>query len=83
MDEDDPVRGAVARQIALTITVDVEPLYHVPALNGRLPDGGVDRLFVPHGVARRTSPFRESGPESAPRGDSTPEPPHAAADYTE
>ena len=61
MDENDPVLGAVARQIALTITVDVEQLYHVPALNGRFPDGGVDRLFVPHGLARQTSPFRESG----------------------
>jgi len=59
MDENDPVLGAVARQIALTITVDVEPTYHVPALNGRLPDGGVDRLSVPRDVARRTHVHRE------------------------
>ena len=59
MDENDPVLGAVARQIALTITVDVEPSYHVPALNGRLPDGGVDGSPLPLDVAWQAHIDRE------------------------
>jgi hypothetical protein len=44
INEDGPMLTAVARQIPLTITIDVEPAYHAPALNGRLPDRGADHL---------------------------------------
>jgi hypothetical protein len=44
---------AVPRQIPLTVTVDVEAARHAPALNGRLPDGGVDRLSSPRDIARQ------------------------------
>jgi len=49
-----PMRAAVPHQVPLAITVDVEPLHHPPALNGRLPNGGVDGLSLPRDIARQT-----------------------------
>jgi hypothetical protein len=36
--------AAMAREISLTVTIDVEPAHHAPALDGLLPDGGTDGL---------------------------------------
>src|ERR1700731_4435492 len=54
INEDGPMLAAMARQISLTIAVDVEPSHHAPAWNRRLPDGGVDRLSSPPDIARQT-----------------------------
>src|SRR5712671_1991142 len=54
VDKDGPMRAAVPHQVPLAITVDVEPLHHPPALNGRLPNGGVDGLSLPRDIAWQT-----------------------------
>ena len=59
INEDGPMLTAVARQIPLTITIDVEPAYHAPALNGRLPYRGADHLAPPHDVLRQTHIYRK------------------------
>jgi hypothetical protein len=48
------VLATVSRQIALPVTVDVQPPHYPPTLNGSLPDPGVDRLSMPRDVARQT-----------------------------
>jgi hypothetical protein len=45
------VFAAMPRQISLPITIDIEPSRHPSALNGRLPDSGVDGLSLPLNVA--------------------------------
>jgi hypothetical protein len=59
INEDGPMLTALARQIPLTITIDVEPSYHAPALNGHLLHRGVDRLALPHDVPRQTHVYRK------------------------
>jgi len=53
VDEDGAVLAAMPRQIALAVAVDVEPPDHPPALHRFFPDAGVDRLALPHDVARQ------------------------------
>jgi hypothetical protein len=47
------------RQIPLPVTVDVEPPRNTTALNGGLPDRGVDRLPSPRDIARQTHIHRK------------------------
>ena len=54
IDKDGPMFAAVPCQIPLAIAIDVEAPRHAPAVNGRLPDGGVDRPSSPRDVARQT-----------------------------
>jgi len=54
IDEDGPVLAAVPNQIPLPVAVDVEPTYHASALNGCLPNGGVDGLPAPRDITRQT-----------------------------
>src|SRR5438874_988977 len=49
--EDCPVFAAMSRQISLAVAVDVEPARNTTALNGLLPDGGVDGFPLPLDVA--------------------------------
>src|SRR5215510_5038579 len=51
VDKDCPVFAAMPRQISLAVSIDVEPTCHPPALNGHLPDGGVDGFALPLDVA--------------------------------
>ena len=54
VDKNRPLLAAVPRQIALTVAVDVETPRHAPALDGRLPDAGVDCPASPGDIARQT-----------------------------
>ena len=54
IDKDGALLAAMSSQIALTVTVDVETPHHAPALDGRLPDAGVDRPASPFDIARQT-----------------------------
>jgi len=49
----------VPRQIALPVTVNVEPPHHPPALHRLLPDRGADRPPLPRDVARQSDIDRE------------------------
>jgi hypothetical protein len=60
VNKDGPMLAAVPHQIPLTIALDVEPPRHPPALNGRLPNGGVDRLSLPRDIARQTNVDRKN-----------------------
>src|SRR6516162_1642385 len=51
VDKDCPVFAAMPRQISLAVSIDVEPSCHPSALNGRLPDRGVDGFPLPFDVA--------------------------------
>jgi hypothetical protein len=51
--------AAMPRQIPLPVAVDVEPPRNPTALNGGLPDGGVDRLSSPGDIARQTHIHRK------------------------
>src|SRR6516225_7537688 len=59
IDKDRPVFAAVPRQISLAISIDVEPSCHPSALNGRLPDGGMDGFPLPFDVAWQAHIYRE------------------------
>jgi hypothetical protein len=48
-----PAFAAMTIQVTLSVTVDVEPAHHARALNGRLPDAGMNRLALPGDVARQ------------------------------
>jgi len=54
INKDRAMFAAMPDQITLTVAIDVEPPHHPPALNGRLPDGGVNSLSLPRDVARQT-----------------------------
>jgi hypothetical protein len=51
VDKDGPVFAAMPRQISLAVAIDVEPSCHAPALDRRLPDGGVYGFPLPLDVA--------------------------------
>jgi hypothetical protein len=51
--------AAMPRQIALAVAIDVEPPYHAPALNRRLPDGGMNGFPLPLDVAWQTHIYRK------------------------
>src|SRR5271155_4864655 len=51
--------AAMPRQIPLPVTVYVEPPRNTTALNGGLPDRGVDRLSAPRDIARQTHIHRK------------------------
>ena len=51
--EDGPVLAAMARQIPLAVTIDIEPPHHASALHLRLPHRGVDNLALPRDVLRQ------------------------------
>src|SRR5215469_11824318 len=51
VDKNGPVFAAMPRQVSLAVSIDVEPPNQPPALNGRLPDGGVDGFPLPLDVA--------------------------------
>ena len=53
INENGPVLAAVPSQVPLPVAVNVEPPYHAPALNWRLPNGGADGLASPRDVARQ------------------------------
>src|SRR5262249_40192257 len=53
IDEDRAVLAAMSGQISLTVAVNVQPPHHAPALHGRLPNRGVNRLPPPRDVARQ------------------------------
>src|SRR5215472_16067586 len=59
VNKDCPVFAAMPRQISLAITIDVEPPRHPSALNGCLPDGGVDGFPLPLDVAWQAHIDRE------------------------
>ena len=48
-----PTFAAVPGQVTLSVPVDVEPANHTPALDGRLPDAGMDRPALPSDVLRQ------------------------------
>ena len=52
VDKDSPLLAAVSDRIALTVPIDVEAPHHAPALDGRLPDTGVNRPASPGDIAR-------------------------------
>ncbi len=54
IDEHGPVLAAVARQVPLSVAVDVESAHHARPFDRRLPNGGVDGLALPRDVARQT-----------------------------
>ena len=54
IDKNGPMLPAVPGQIALPVTLDVQPPHHPPTLNGSLPDRGMDRPSLPRDVARQT-----------------------------
>ena len=53
INENGPVLAAVPYQVPLPVTVNVEPPYQAPTLNGCLPNGGVDGPPSPRDVARQ------------------------------
>jgi hypothetical protein len=50
VDHHSTVLSAVACEIALTITIKIEPPGHHPALYGSLPDSGVDHFALPFDI---------------------------------
>ena len=52
--QDGAMLAAVALQVALAVTVDVQPAHHATALDRRLPDPGVDGGVVPRHVDRES-----------------------------
>jgi hypothetical protein len=51
--------AAVADQVALSVTVEIEPTRHAPARNGALPDRGMDGLPVPRDILWKTDVDRQ------------------------
>jgi len=50
---------AVADQVALSVTVEIEPPRHAPARNGALPDRGMDRLPAPRDIVWKADVNRQ------------------------
>src|SRR5689334_8662798 len=54
VDHHRPLLAAVTGEIALAVSVDVEPAHHHGSVDRGLPDSGADRLTVPRHVFRHT-----------------------------
>src|SRR5262249_26136657 len=54
IDEDGAVLTAVPSQVPLAVAIDIESPDHAPALNGCLPNGGVDGLPSPRDIPWQT-----------------------------
>jgi hypothetical protein len=46
-------------QVSLAVTVEVEPARHPPALNGRLPDGGINGFPLPLDVTWQANIYQK------------------------
>src|SRR5512132_606856 len=66
VDEHCAMLAAMTDEVALTVAVDVEPSYHAPAWNRRLPDGGVHALAVPPDVTWKPSVYRKQPRHDGP-----------------
>ena len=53
INKDRAMLAAMPLQIALTVSVDVEPPHHPPASHRRFPDPGMDGFALPRDVARK------------------------------
>jgi hypothetical protein len=53
INEDGPTLAAVPNQVALSIAVDIDLAHHARALNGCLPNGGVDGLPLSRDIPRQ------------------------------
>jgi hypothetical protein len=56
----------VACEIALTITVKIEPPRHHPTCYGSLPDSGVDHFALPFNIGRKADVHCDKGTHNAP-----------------
>src|SRR5215471_16848628 len=59
VDEYGALLPAVAGEIGLRITIDIELAHHAPSINGTFPDRGTDSFAVPCHVARKADIYRK------------------------
>ena len=52
---DGPMFSSVSGEIPLPVTIDIQASHHPPALQGFLPDGGMNGFAAPSNVARKTN----------------------------
>ena len=51
--------AAMADQVALPVTIEIEPPRHAPARNGALPDRRMDRFPVPRDIVWKADVYRQ------------------------
>ena len=62
VDKDRPLFAAMADQVALPVTLQIQPARHARARNGALPDRGMDRFPVPRDIVWKADVYRQQPP---------------------